>query len=90
MHHTAITPTARMRAHLAAGSDGQPITLRWSSPTLPGGGSERSTIGDMLRFAAANVRSGGDALHRAIAVARAPHTMHEVGLGRERGDHGIV
>ncbi len=90
MHRTAITPTAQMRPHLAVGHDGGGITPRWSSPALPGGGAERSTIGDMLRFAAANLRSGGDALHRAMAQARSAHTMHNVGLGWERGNHGIV
>ncbi len=90
MRSTAIVPTARMARHLATGSDAQGATPAWNSPTLAGGGSVRSTIGDMLRFAAANLDGGGDTLRRAMATAREPHTMHRVGLTWELADHGIV
>ena len=73
MPSTAITPTAAMARHFAAGHQtvGR-IAPYWDLPTLAGAGALRSSITDMLRYAAANLDDDGDSLRRAIAATHVP------------------
>ncbi|MEM9816789.1 MAG: serine hydrolase [Cyanobacteria bacterium P01_D01_bin.6] len=54
--HTAITLTPRMESHLAYGHNGfgDRVPL-WDMPTLAGAGALRSTVNDLLDFAASNL-----------------------------------
>jgi CubicO group peptidase (beta-lactamase class C family) len=56
MTHTAVTLTPWMKDHLVRGHDllGRAVA-NWDFPTLPGMGGLRSTMNDMLAFAAANL-----------------------------------
>jgi D-alanyl-D-alanine-carboxypeptidase/D-alanyl-D-alanine-endopeptidase len=74
MHETAVSLTPSTRAHLAQGHDRLSGDLRpnWDHPTLAGAGGLRSSAHDMLLFAAANLATGGDILHRAMHNAQAP------------------
>jgi CubicO group peptidase (beta-lactamase class C family) len=56
MTHTAVTSTPWMKDHLVRGHNllGQ-AAANWDVPTLPGMGGLRSTVNDMLAFAAANL-----------------------------------
>src|SRR6185295_19074849 len=56
MTHTAVTLTPWMTEHLVPGHNllGQAVA-NWDFPTLPGMGGLRSTMNDMLAFAAANL-----------------------------------
>jgi CubicO group peptidase (beta-lactamase class C family) len=58
MTHTAVTFTPWMKDHLVLGHNraGTPVA-NWDFPTLPGMGGLRSTMNDMLGFAAANLSS---------------------------------
>jgi CubicO group peptidase (beta-lactamase class C family) len=82
MGDTRITLTAGMRARLAPGHDdqGQPAA-NWDLPTFAGAGAIRSTVNDMLRFAAANLDStslplGAElaATHRSLRPTTIPGT----------------
>lgn len=72
MRHTSITLDAWMKKHLARGHDnsGQPAA-NWDVRTIEGAGAIRSTMDDMLIFAAANLQQGSDPLQRAMALAQA-------------------
>jgi D-alanyl-D-alanine-carboxypeptidase/D-alanyl-D-alanine-endopeptidase len=63
MRHTGVKLTPYMKSHLATGHDNllQPVP-NWDIPTLPGAGGLRSTVNDMLKFAAANLRIGDPVL----------------------------
>jgi D-alanyl-D-alanine-carboxypeptidase/D-alanyl-D-alanine-endopeptidase len=83
---TAITLTPSMRQRFVAGHDvdGLPAPP-FEIPALPGAGALRSTVGDMLKFAAANLSGSGNAmLDRAMSTARTPRLTiapdQEVGL----------
>ena len=56
MTHTAVTFTPWMKDHLVQGHNraGKPVA-NWDFPALPGMGGLRSTMNDMLTFAAANL-----------------------------------
>jgi D-alanyl-D-alanine-carboxypeptidase/D-alanyl-D-alanine-endopeptidase len=75
MTSTAVTVTADMASRFTAGHDASgSVVKHWNMPTLAGAGGLRSSIGDMLRYARANL--GGDGpLRRAMAFARAPRRM---------------
>ncbi|MBA3747628.1 MAG: beta-lactamase family protein [Solirubrobacterales bacterium] len=83
MTSTAVTPSAQMDARAAIGHDarGRPIPAwLWGKSTLAGAGALRSTIGDMLRFAAANLDDEGSPLQRAMAAAQAPQKRMSLGM----------
>jgi CubicO group peptidase (beta-lactamase class C family) len=81
MTSTSIAPRADMRRHLASGHDERgEVVARQGAPALSGGGALRSSITDMLRFAAANLDGGGGALGQAMAAARSPRKTIDVGL----------
>ena len=56
MSHTAVAFTPWMKDHVARGHDrgGKPVA-NWDFPALPSMGGLRSTLNDMLAFAAANL-----------------------------------
>jgi CubicO group peptidase (beta-lactamase class C family) len=58
MTNTAVTFTPWMKNHLVQGHnrEGKPVP-NWNFPALPGMGGLRSTMNDMLAFAAANLSS---------------------------------
>jgi CubicO group peptidase (beta-lactamase class C family) len=70
MHDTSITLSASMKARLATGhyATGAP-TANWDLPTLAGAGALRSTLNDMLKFAAANLNAPRGPLGAAFARA---------------------
>lgn len=86
MDHTAIELTPWMESHLAMGHDeyGDPA-VNWDIPALAGGGALRSTVNDMLEFAAANLSDSAgtpfaamDSTHRprqAISAGNADAAM---------------
>ena len=70
MSHTAIALTPWMKAHLARGhTPAGAVTANWDLLALAGAGAIRSTAGDMLAFAAANLHGERGALQRAMAFA---------------------
>lgn len=71
MQHTSIALDAWMQKHLVRGHDnsGQPAA-NWDIRTVEGAGALRSTMEDMLIFAAANLKDGPDPLHRGMAAAQ--------------------
>jgi D-alanyl-D-alanine-carboxypeptidase/D-alanyl-D-alanine-endopeptidase len=70
MTHTAITLTPWMKEHLALGHDAQGnMVPNWDLPTLAGAGAIRSTMIDMLKFAAANLHPERGRLNQAMAFA---------------------
>jgi CubicO group peptidase (beta-lactamase class C family) len=73
MADTAIVLTPEMRSRLAQGHNGfgEP-TSNWDIPTLAGAGAIRSTVPDMLRFAAASLSDGDEPIHRALRATHAP------------------
>jgi len=71
MTSTAIVLDDRLRARLAEGHDlAGKVVSPWDLPTLAGAGALRSTLDDMLRFAAAVLAPPDDALGRAIALSQ--------------------
>jgi CubicO group peptidase (beta-lactamase class C family) len=90
MRTTAITLTPALLQRMVAGHDlfGLPAAAL-ELPTLAGAGALRSTAGDMLKFAAANLSGSGDGvLDRAMAVARTPR--RSAGDGDRIGLHWIT
>ena len=73
MTNTGITLTSAMRARMSEGHDpgGQVVPL-WDLPTLAGAGALRSSLEDMLKFAAAVASPPATAAGRAIAQSIAP------------------
>ena len=69
MRHTSIALDPWMQKHLARGHDssGQPAA-NWDVRTIEGAGALRSTMNDMLEFAAANLKDGSDPLSRAMST----------------------
>lgn len=83
MNHTAITPTPGMRPRQVRGHDrgGYPWPdFDWL--TLHGAGALRSTVNDMLSFAAANLSEDTTAVHAALRDALQMHRKST------EGDHG--
>ena len=78
MTHTAVTLSPWMRDHLARGHNAllQPAA-NWDLPALAGAGALRSTMGDMLVFARANLgwapEGRGEPAARLIRVMRQTH-----------------
>jgi len=71
MSHTAIVLTPWMKEHLALGHDGKGnLAANWDIPTFAGAGAIRSTMKDMLLFAAANVHADRGPLGPAMALAQ--------------------
>lgn len=77
MTMTGSTLTPEMKRHFASGHDERGnVVPPWDLPTLAGAGALRSTITDMLRFAAANLEDDGGPVQRASAAAHVPrHTI---------------
>ena len=73
MSHSAIELTPWMETHLAIGHDayGEP-TSNWDIPTLAGAGGIRSTVDDMLDFAAANLSTSDGILYVAMDSTHRP------------------
>ncbi len=73
MTSTAITIAGDMARHLASGH-GEPgnVVGPWDLPTLAGAGALRSSIGDMLRFAEANLGAADGALQQALKATHTP------------------
>lgn len=71
MSDTRITFTPAMRARLARGhfTTGYP-SRNWDLPTLAGAGAIRSTVNDMLKFAAANLDPREDGLPASFRLAQ--------------------
>ena len=83
MRDTRITLTPVMQARLAHGYDARGFpTKNWDLPALAGAGALRSTVNDMLRFAAAALGASGTpaAIASALADAERPR--------RDRGSDG--
>jgi len=85
MKDTGITLTADQKGRLASGyeGDGKPAH-NWDFQALAGAGAIRSTVNDMLRFAAANLDPPKSRLGSAIAACQQPRHASdtgEVGLG---------
>ena len=84
MTHTAIVFTPWMKQHLALGHNERGVVVsNWDLTTLAGAGAIRSTMNDMLLFAAANLNTEGGPLGRAMALAqkeRAPAGGNGIGL----------
>lgn len=86
MRDTRITLTPAMRARLVTGHNaaGRPVA-NWDFPALAGAGALRSTMNDMLAFAAANLDSTGP-LGRVLAGTHEPQRATQnpnlrIGLG---------
>jgi len=73
MNHTAIELTPWMEDHMAIGYDayGEP-TSNWDIPTLAGAGAIRSSVDDMLDFAAANLSTSNGILYAAMDSTHRP------------------
>lgn len=69
MNDTRITLTPAMKSRLAPGhSEGGEVVANWDLPTLAGAGALRSTVGDMLKFLAANLDTTSVPLGRVLAT----------------------
>ncbi len=72
-HLDHAEPEATPRSRAWGGRRGRPL---WDIPTLAGAGALRSTVPDLLRFAAANLDGDGGPLQRAMEDAHASrHTI---------------
>lgn len=78
---TVVTPTPEQSARTAQGHTrrGRP-TAAWTFPTLAGAGALRSTVEDLLAFAAAYVEEDHP-LAEAMALTRRSHGVPGIGLG---------
>lgn len=73
MTSTGITLDAATRARLVDGHDARgKVAAPYDMPALQGQGALRSSVNDMLKFAAANLNPQGGELHRAMAAAQRP------------------
>jgi CubicO group peptidase (beta-lactamase class C family) len=82
MSHTAVTVTPWMKDHLVRGhnSAGNPVA-NWDFPTLAGMGGLRSTMNDLLAFAAANLSSEDTGL--TLAMRMSHRGLRQIGEGVE-------
>jgi CubicO group peptidase (beta-lactamase class C family) len=82
MSHTAVTFTPWMKEHLVRGHDraGNPVA-NWDMPTTAGMGGLRSTMNDMLAFAAANLSPDGGDLASAMRMSH--RGLRQVGEGAD-------
>ena len=68
---TRVTLTGEQRGRFAQGHNSLGVpTPHWRMPALEGAGALRSTTGDLLRFAAANLGRAPEPLHDALRDAR--------------------
>lgn len=85
MQDTCITLAAEQKARLAAGYQGNgKLSENWDFQALAGAGALRSTVNDMLRFAAANLDPPASRLGEAITACQQPRHASDagqVGLG---------
>ena len=74
MTSTAITVAGEMAQRFACGHDAAgSVVAHWDLATLAGAGALRSSIGDMMRFAQANLGAAdGGSLGQALAATHAP------------------
>jgi hypothetical protein len=77
MRMSGITLTPEMKRHFASGHDARgKVVPPWDLPTLAGAGALRSSVADMLRFAAANLEGDAGTLEGTMAATHAPrHTI---------------
>jgi D-alanyl-D-alanine-carboxypeptidase/D-alanyl-D-alanine-endopeptidase len=82
MSHTAVTLTPWMKDHFVRGHDrtGKPVA-NWDFPTLAGMGGLRSTMNDLLAFAAANLSPKDTDLTLAMRLAH--RGLRPIGEGVE-------
>jgi CubicO group peptidase (beta-lactamase class C family) len=82
MSHTAVTFTPWMKDHLVRGHDraGNPVA-NWDFPEVAGMGGLRSTMKDMLAFAAANLSSEDTDL--TLAIRTSHRGLRQIGEGAE-------
>jgi serine-type D-Ala-D-Ala carboxypeptidase/endopeptidase len=84
MNDTHIVLPSASRARLTPGHDraGTPVA-NWDLPTLAGAGALRSTVNDMLRFAAANLEETGPLAKafKSSHTVRRPTTLAETSIG---------
>lgn len=75
LHHTGITMTPWMRAHLAIGhaSSGGATVPNWNSPAIASAGAMRSTANDLLDFLWASIHADSSPLGRAMAFTQRSH-----------------
>ena len=87
MQDTAITLSDKLRARLATGHDRDlHPTSNWDVPTFAGAGALRSTVDDMLRFVAANLRAADSPISAALRETHRPREdltagKMKIGLG---------
>ncbi|QDV71569.1 D-alanyl-D-alanine-carboxypeptidase/endopeptidase AmpH precursor [Rosistilla carotiformis] len=81
MTDTRVEMTASMRKRLATPhtADGT-VTANWDFADMPGAGGIRSSLADMMRFAAANLNPESSKLGPAIEIA---WRVHRKGVGQE-------
>jgi CubicO group peptidase (beta-lactamase class C family) len=73
MASTAITITPTLAPRFVDGHDELGgVAKHWDLPTFAGAGALRSSMTDMLAYAAANLDADGGPLQQAMAAARAP------------------
>lgn len=93
MTSTGVTLTPKLARHAAIGhGPGGRVVPPFQMTTLAGAGALRSTIGDMLKFAQANLDGQAGPLQQAMASARAPRRQTpwgKIGLSWFT-DHRIV
>ena len=86
MNDTSMTLSADQRARLAPGHDADLAgSNNWDIPTLAGAGALRSTVHDMLLYAAANLGCRDWPLAEAAALAHKPR--HEISKNPKSPQH---
>lgn len=79
MTSTGITLDPATAQRFVDGHDARGhVTARFDMPVLAGAGALRSSMNDMLKFAAANLDPQDDALHQAMAAAQKPRMPTDV------------
>ena len=79
MTSTGITLDAATAGRFVDGHDARGnVTSRFDMAVLAGAGGLRSSVNDMLKFAAANLDPHGDELHQAMAAAQEPRRPTDV------------
>ena len=79
MTSTGITLDPATAQRFVDGHDARGnVTSRFDMPVLAGAGALRSSVNDMLKFAAANLDPHGDELHQAMAAAQEPRMPTDV------------
>ena len=79
MTSTGIALDAATAGRFVDGHDARGnVTSRFDMGVFAGAGGLRSSLNDMLKFAAANLDPNGSRLHRAMASARAPRRPTDV------------